>query len=212
MGVLSKTCVIMGAGEIHSLEKIREMIPENSFVISADGGLEYLEKMQISPDLIVGDFDSLSKSHGIPRDSIVFPSEKDDTDTEIALNEAIKRGFKQVLIFGGTGGRLDHTIANLSSLIYAAENGVQAFLIDERNKAFVLSEGSHELDFEENSYVSFFNFGCDFSVISLTGFKYPLEKYKMKTSYPIGVSNEFAEKNCLVRIERGIILAVISKK
>lgn len=212
MGVLNRTCVIMGAGEIRSFEIIRGMIPEDAFIISADGGLEYLEKMHLKPDLILGDFDSLSKNHSLPENSLVFPSEKDDTDMGIALSEAIKRGFNRVLIFGGTGGRLDHTFANLSLLIHARESSVEAVLLDEYNKAFALDSGSHRISREENSYISFFNFGAESSVITLKGFKYPLNKYEMKTSYPIGVSNEFAGEEGLVRIDRGMILAVISKK
>lgn len=212
MGVLNRTCVIIGAGEIHDLNAIKAEIPQDSFIISADGGLEYLEKMNIKPDLIVGDFDSLSEDHPLPVESITFPSEKDDTDTGIALSAAIERGFKRVIILGGTGGRLDHTIANLSSLVFAAENGIEALLIDEKNKAFILLEGEHELKCEANSFVSFFNFGSDFSQITLEGFKYPLHNYIMKSSYPIGVSNEFKQEKCIVRIKHGIILAVISKK
>ena len=115
-------CYIIAAGDC---EKISVNKNENDLIIAADGGLKYCERDGIKPDIIIGDFDS---SYQIPTGNnvMVFPVKKDDTDTLLAIKEAIRLGYNRIIISGGVGGELDHLIANIQSLIFASEKKVNA--------------------------------------------------------------------------------------
>ena len=93
-----------------------------AFVIAADQGLRYLEEAGITPDLIVGDFDSLGI---VPQGANVVrhPVEKDDTDMMLAVKTGLARGYRTFVLYGGLGGRLDHTYANFQTLTYLARHG-----------------------------------------------------------------------------------------
>lgn len=117
-------CYIVGAGDWFDMD-FRPA--KNDFVIAADAGLRYLEQVGIPADLVIGDFDTLEE---IPTGANVvrLSCEKDDTDMLAAVREGIKAGYKEFHIYGGTGGRIDHTLANLQVLAYLAGNGMQGFL------------------------------------------------------------------------------------
>ena len=118
-------CYIIGAGECAPMD----FDPgETDLLIAADGGYRAVCDAGMRPDLIVGDFDSLG---GVPTDAPVIrcPVEKDDTDTMIAIKEGLARGYQRFQIYGGLGGRLDHTIANLHALAYLADHGARGRLV-----------------------------------------------------------------------------------
>ena len=118
-------CVIVGAGELEDAVIRRR---EGDLVIAADGGLKYLERAGIAPDIALGDFDSLGYRPNLP-EVIYHPPEKDDTDTMLAVREGFARGFDTFVIYAGLGGRLDHTVANLQTLAFIAENGGRGYLV-----------------------------------------------------------------------------------
>ena len=110
-------CVIVGGADINNYGFIREKLCADDYVILCDSGLKHLENLQIQPSLIVGDFDSHENPY-LDVETIVLPCEKDDTDTVFAVKEAIKRGFNDFLLIGVVGARLDHTLGNVSILLY----------------------------------------------------------------------------------------------
>ena len=122
----SKICYIFGAGEQSSCD-IR--LSGSDLVIAADGGFDYLKKLGLRADIVLGDFDSLSDSQNLPEDFIRYPKEKDDTDMMIAIKEGLARGYRTFRIYGGLGGRLDHTIANL-------QRGLSSYGYQRRNPFF----------------------------------------------------------------------------
>ena len=130
-------CYVVGAGENYGLDFEPE---KEDFVIAADAGLRYLEEIGIAADLIVGDFDTLQY---IPqRENVLeLPAEKDDTDMAIAIKEGIRAGYSVFHIYCGTGGRIDHTIANLQMLAYLSERGMQGFLFDRESVFTAVKEG-----------------------------------------------------------------------
>ena len=112
-----KRCVIIGGAPINDYNRIKGLLSDDDFIIACDSGLVHLEKSGITPNLIIGDFDSFDK----PKtniETIVLPREKDDTDSFFAVKEAVRRGFDELLIFGAIGGRLDHSLGNISILLY----------------------------------------------------------------------------------------------
>ena len=121
-------CYVIGAGDFGSGTIERQ---EGDYIIAGDGGFRYCRKKGIWPDLVVGDFDSLGYLPEHPNVLAAKP-EKDDTDMRLAVREGLRRGFRQFRIFGGTGGRLSHTMANIQLLAELAGEGIQAELVGEK--------------------------------------------------------------------------------
>ena len=132
----SGKCILICAGDL-TLGEIP--VQEEDIVIAVDGGLSYCSVLGIEPDIMIGDFDSINEGEAqaiskleteIPDRIIRLPKEKDDTDTLAALKEGLKRGYKDFRIYAGTGGRFDHTLANIQSLLYLKSRGACGYLVD----------------------------------------------------------------------------------
>lgn len=203
---MSKICCIVAAGPSELY------IPCGAFIIAADAGIKKLENAGIKPDLIIGDFDSLEEKP-TGQNVLTFPIEKDDTDTMLALKEAIKRGFDTVYISGGIGGELDHTFANLQTLLYARKNGVSAYLTDGIQTATVIDSAS-PLRFDEDMQgrCSVFAFGGDAHGVDIKGLKYEANGITLTSSFPLGVSNAFNGKKASVSVKSGYLLVIYNEK
>lgn len=199
-----KICYIIGAGECAPLKFHPE---REDLVIAADGGLEYLKAAGIRPDLILGDFDSLSYAPE-GEDVIRLRPEKDDTDTYHAARIALEYGYRHFYIYGGLGGRLAHTIANIQLLEHIAEQGGRAYLVGTGETLTVLRNGRLEFLPEAKGYISIFAVNGPAYGVTLTGLKYPLDKYYMLGSYPIGVSNEFTGQPSSAETAEGSLLII----
>ncbi len=201
-----KKCYIVAAGEI-------SLLPHNlgaeDFLIAADGGLEVLIKNNIKPDLILGDFDSLGyKPEGA--DVLELPIEKDDTDTLAAIKYAIENGAEHIFIYGGTGGRTDHTIANLQALSYIAKNNVEGFLVSEKEIFTVIKNKSITFSKRASGNVSVFSLSEQSKGVNIKGLYYELSDAVLENSYPLGVSNSFKGEEACVSVEEGSLLIVFS--
>ena len=199
-----KICYIIGAGECAPLN----FIPlTNDIVIAADGGLEYLKSANIAPDLIIGDFDSLSYAPQGER-VIRLKPEKDDTDAYHAARLALEKGYRHFYIYGGTGGRLAHTLSNIQLLEHIAEQGGRGYLMGKNEILTVLRNGNLEFLPEAAGYISIFAVNGTARSVTLSGLKYPLNNYTMTCSYPIGTSNEFTGRAARVEVKSGSLLIV----
>lgn len=134
-----KRCVIVGGADIGNYDFIRENLQENDYIVFCDSGLKHLERLQVKPSLIVGDFDS-HENPNLDVETIVLPCEKDDTDTVFAVKEAISRGFDRFLLIGVVGGRLDHTLGNVSILLYLDSLGKKGCIIDDYSEMEIVSD------------------------------------------------------------------------
>ena len=197
-------CCIIGAGEYFG----DEIIPENSFVIAADGGLDFCNKNKIKPDVIIGDFDSLGfEAEG--ENVIKLPVVKDDTDTVAAVKFGLNKGFKTFFIFGGTGGRLSHTVSNLQTLTFIAKNGGKGFLLDSEEVATVTKTG---MAFSEKASGFISVFSAEGEVrLDEKGLKYELDGGVLKSQFPLGVSNEFIGKESEIKVREGTALIIFGK-
>ena len=199
---MKKTCYIIGAGEIASLPLLCDC-----FVICADGGLRKAEEYGIKPDLIVGDFDSLGT---VPNGNnvIVHPIEKDDTDMFLAVRCGIERGFDDFVIYGGLGGRLDHTLANIQLLKYLAENEMSGVLVGDSTWITAIKNG--RIDFEESDkgIISVFSLTDKSFGVTIKNFKYETDRVELSSSFPLGVSNEFCGKKGSISVEDGTLLII----
>ena len=187
-------------------------------IIGIDRGLEFCYRNQIVPQYILGDFDSIRPEViGWYREQKEIPireykPEKDATDTRMGLELALKLGSDRIFLLGATGGRLDHYMGNLQSLVVPAMAGKEAWILDEQNAMTVLSRSrTIKKECAFGKYISFFSMGDEVRGITLSGFKYPLKDYDMTNFDGIGVSNELAEDTALVEFRQGFLLMVMSK-
>ena len=159
----------------------------------------------MQPSLIVGDFDSHENPH-LDVETIVLPCEKDDTDTVFAVKEAIKRGFDDFLLIGVVGARLDHTLGNVSILLYLDSLGKKGCIIDDYSEMVIVSNKPVSIS-DQYSFFSLLNItGCA-KGITITGAKYPLVDGEITCEYPYGVSNEVLPgQTAVVSIKEGKLL------
>ncbi len=201
----NKQLMIFLAGELRSESGVRSLIQNNGFdYFAADAGLLLAERFDVLPQKILGDFDSVAKPKmdGL----LVYPSEKDQTDSELALDLAVQAGYHDIWMIAPFGGRLDHTVANLCLLEAAEKRNVSLKLYDGENLAFILNEGELILS-PHYRYISFFPWKTE-AIISLKGFKYPLDHYHLVVEKPIGVSNEPNGPKPQIQVHDGAVLCI----
>lgn len=237
--------IIVSGGDIQSdfalyfLKKnIEKAGRENIRLIAADRGLEFFLDYLILPDVVIGDFDSLSEdgknflemqSEDIPYGGMLewklqkgegkvvevvrLRPEKDDSDTQSAMNYAIQNGAKEIVILGVTGNRVDHLMANFGLLILAQKQDTEVALADRYNYMKLITSGTILKKAEQfGKYMSFFPLGGDVTGLTLEGFKYPLDKYHLTTADSgLTVSNEISEEYAKVTYESGTLLMIMSR-
>lgn len=206
--------LIVTGGAAVSENLLRQQIEKSDYIIAADGGVKLLIEHRVTPDLIVGDFDSAPKGlwHSVYSDIpvVTFPKEKDYTDTELAILEALKRPCETICILGGTGTRLDHTLANMMLLQRIEASGIHGIILDDHNCITVLIEGQYDVSKEEWSFFSLVPL-TDILVVSLEGFKFPLDHAKIAQASTVTISNEFLASTGVVNIHEGRALLILSR-
>ena len=157
----------------------------------------------------LGDFDSYGS---IPAGEAVqvYPKEKDDTDLMLACRYAVEKGVKSVTIYGGLGGRLDHTIANLQALRWLAEHGVWAELLSENNRASLQFPGTRQYPRRAGWNFSLFAM-TEQCILTTTGVQYPLTHGTLQANFPLGISNSILQELASVTVEEGVLLVIASR-
>lgn len=181
-------------------------------LVCADGGARHLKNMGLTPQVIIGDMDSLTPeilAHFMERGSRIrrHPGEKKETDTQLALEYAWQLLPREVRIYGGMGGRIDHTLANISLLAAGANNGVPTKLVDEWCEVSVITK-STAIEGLIGQTVSLFPLASPATGINLKGFAYPLDGGRMELGAPYGISNLLAADRAVVSIATGSLLLV----
>ena len=199
-----KTCYIFGAMET----AIFDFEPqENDLIIAADGGYNTIKKLNIKPDLVVGDFDSLGE---IPENEniIKHPIKKDDTDTLLAIKIGLKKGYKKFIIYGALGGRLDQTVATIQTATYIAENGGVAYICDDKYTVTAIKNSGIEFKETAKGIISVFALSGVAKGVTIDGLLYPLVNAEITPHFPIGVSNEFTGKESRISVAGGILTII----
>lgn len=192
--------VIVGGGNFPEIGYLKEEIKDAKYIIAADSGFDFLEKYKIDVDFLIGDFDSLSYDLNrikIP-EIIKFPEEKDLTDLHIAVEKAIDLNSNKIVIFGGTGTRLDHTITNVFLLKYIFDRGIDGKIIDNNNEIKII-KGKLEVYKSRFKYLSILPLQ-DNTIVSLKGTKYLLENRSISFYDSLCISNEIKEKIATVKV------------
>lgn len=207
-GVLTIRAVIICGGKITNYDYIKKQINLDDTIICADSGYNHAIKMQLKPSVLVGDFDSIGE---IPTDikTIQYPTKKDLTDTEIAIEYARERQFKNFLIIAGTGSRMDHSLTNILMLKDFLDRNEYAELIDEHNK-IMITNSVLNLNGNKNDIVSLIPISTCYGVTT-KNLEYPLQNATMYVGKGLGVSNTMTQTIASISITSGTLIVTISK-
>ena len=214
-------CVVVCAGEPCRLDKLPGFsVGEGDFVICADGGLDFALAHGLPVHLVVGDFDSSActqgqaKALGLPVYEV--PSEKDDTDTMLAVKLGLERGYREFALLCALGGRLDHTLANLCALAYLKGQGASGWLYGRNEQVTLLENETLELPAarfygqgDTPAMLSVFAYTEACRGVTLEKVKYPLQNYTLTQRFPLGVSNELAGESARVTAGQGQLLVML---
>lgn len=198
----SGVCYVLAAmdpGETFTRKK-----GEGDIVIAADAGLRYAERIGLSPDFVIGDFDSLGYIP-VGIESIVFPKEKDDTDTMLAVRYGMKSGYKKFVLVGAVGGRPDHSFANIQTLSFIAKNGGIGMIDSDGFSMVALGKSVITFPKESKGNLSVFSLS-EKSVVSISGLKYHADSIEIGFDFPVGVSNEFVGVESSIVIRSGMVI------
>lgn len=209
-------CIIIAAGDL-TVGGID--VKEDDYVIAVDGGLEYAALLEIEPDMIIGDFDSVSEQYAeaverirsaAPEKVCTLPCEKDDTDTLAAIKHGLSLGYDRFLLYAAGGGRVEHTFANIQCLLYLKEHGAVGYMMDGAGMTLVLRD--EEVSFNANleGYISVLALSKECKGVTMTGLKYELPNETITNSYPLGISNEFIGVKSTVKVTEGDVLVVVN--
>ena len=197
------SCIIFCAA---GFEALARPIGAGDHVIAADGGLRHTRKLGITPDTVLGDFDSLGFT---PEGANVFPVEKDDTDAMLAVRRGLQLGYREFLLYGSLDGpRLDHTVANFQTLQYLADHGAVGYLIGNTTMVTVVKDGSISFPAGATGTVSVFCMGPDAQGVTLEGLYYPLQNGTLTPGFPLGVSNHYTGATAKISVEKGSLLVL----
>ena len=194
--------VIIGNGHIGDYEYIKSKIKDEDFIICADGGYNHAKKMNIQPDILIGDFDS-AKNFESEVNKIKYPVRKDFTDGELAVKYAAEHGYENVLLIAMTGDRMDHSLADVL-LLLKCKNGV---LIDDNNEVYLLRD-KLVVNGKKGQTLSIIPINGDVCGIVTKGLEYPLMSENLYFGSSRGISNVLTENSCEITIKSGMALVI----
>ena len=208
----NKTAYIIAAGPISNYNYVKEQIPNDAFVLCADGGIKHCEKLKILPNVIISDFDSSENKYPTNCEVITYPSEKDDTDFSLCVKKAISLGFENIVTFGAVGGRIDHTLGAIQILSYCADRNVKCSLLEHKNEVYMLNSGeSMAFNNPHNKNISIFSYSEKCQGVFTKGVKYHLNNAELTNSFPLGISNKAISETVEISIENGKLLIILSQ-
>lgn len=231
-------CFLFGAGDYGTS---LPLLPEKGdYVIAVDGGLDYLLQTGISPNLLIGDFDSVTSVKynkpstnintstntdtlkNVPYEIISYPPEKDYTDMNLGVREGIKRGYNTFVIYGGLGGRIDHSLANIQLLACLSGQGMRCCLIGNgqvitaiTNTSFsVTKDTAHENRINtlfspvKDRYISIFSHGNTSEGVTIKGLRYETDNVTLTNTFSLGTSNNYMCSDFLISVNKGTLIIV----
>lgn len=204
---MTKTLII--TSHIEALERVTLDIKGFDKVICADGGHITAKNLGITPDFLIGDYDSSSKPDR--SDVILLPMEKDMTDSEAAIDFAVSEGFEHITLLGGLGGRFDHTMGNIGLLAKYCGKLKHLAICDGQNYVFMTSPGSVSIPQNEYKYLGIISYGGTSAGVTLKGVKYPLTDYTLTDATTLGVSNEITADTAEISFTSGKLLIILTK-
>ena len=212
-------CLSVSGGSLNK-EFVTKVVGQGRYdrILAADSGMNALYAAAVTPDIIIGDFDSADEKilaffqQNKAIDFCTLNPEKDDTDTEFAIRESIRRGADSITIIGGTGTRLDHVLGNISLLGIGLEEGVRMELLDAHNRICMIDHSVTLKKKEQyGNYLSLIPYNGNVTGVTLKGLKYPLHDYTMGGFNSLGISNEIVDDEASIELTSGQLLVIESR-
>lgn len=206
----TKCLIILAYIETYNEEYVKNLTKEYDFIICADGGQLLAAKYNLQPNCIIGDFDSSCGDHIFGCEYIHYPAEKDITDTEACIIYAIENNFIDILLLGGLGGRLDHTLGNINLLKKYHVPGIQINMEDLNNHVTLLIDEDAKVKRSNHTYLSLIPYSEICRGVTAAGVKYPLQNAVLDKAATLGVSNEIVDRNAEISVKHGELLVIES--
>lgn len=202
----NRRAVVIAGGEIISYERVRSFLKPEDYYIFCDSGLFHKEGLNVEPDLIIGDFDSHEKVD-TGSEIITLPEMKDDTDSLSGVKLALKRGFKDFLLLGMTGRRMDHTLCNLYLLSCIKSHHGRALIVDDWSEMEVVEKEEVFIS-DSYAYFSLIAWKGKCEGVNIENALYPLSSAVIEPEYQYGISNEPLKGGSRVWVEKGSLLLI----
>ena len=207
--------IILGSGTLKRLDHFARLIRLADTIVAADGGAKHLRRMNIVPDIVIGDLDSMDEKtiqflEGHNVTFIRHPVDKDATDTELAVQWAMDNGATAITLLGVTGTRLDHTLANIFLLEKITRAGVSCKIADDNNEIYLLVD-KIELTGKPGDFLSIIPLTRTAGGITITGVDFPLENAEISLGSSLGISNRFRGTTARISIQSGMAVVTKSK-
>lgn len=200
-------CFIFGA---LSVEELFIKPTNDDFIIAADNGFAVLEKLNVTPDLVVGDFDSLGFQPEM-ENKVILPTKKDDTDMAVALELALDRGYRDIFVYGAADGKTDHTFANIALAAGLSRRGINCVFLGDNTNFTAVTNGKIKFD-GATGRVSVFCFGNTALGVTLKGLEYNLNNAALEPFIPLGVSNCFNNGESEIWVKNGTLIVMWEDK
>lgn len=212
------TAYIFTGGKIAvgSMDGLGLHMSEADLIIAADSGYNNASRLGVRPGLLLGDLDSIDRGALAPDElehieKIIVPAIKDDTDTQLAVDTALERGADEIIIIGGLGGRLDHTLSTVFLLEYIKDKGARGVITDGRNRVRIMESGEELTIKRGYKYLSLVGLTDTCEGVSISGVFYPLKDAVLERKYAFAVSNEITADAAEISLSKGILLVIESR-
>lgn len=205
------TISIICNGDDYKEEKIKEYCKRSDYIIAVDGGLYILDKLSIKPNIIIGDMDSVSDDMINKYSSVqkeVYSTDKDLTDSEIAIKNAMKLQPKEICLFAVTGDYIDHSIANILNLLRNTDKNIELKLITKNSSILPIADQKKYLNNYKGRRFSLFPIG-NIKDLRMAGCKYTFKNKKDLSPLDYSISNVITENQAIVEIKKGMAVIVI---
>lgn len=212
-----KVCILLN-GKINDYSIIKQFINNQNYdyIICADGGANHAYKMNITPNYIIGDLDSINKEtiDFYKKQNVLFeefPSKKNETDSELCIFLSKSLNANKIDLFGTLGGRIDHILANINLLYYIREQEIIPRIISEQEEIYIATNECVKIKGNVNDIISIIPIKGDAKGVTLENLEYPLNNYDMNYSTPLGISNIMLSEECKIAVKKGSLLIIRNK-
>lgn len=207
-----KKALIVGACPLKDISFLKEK--KADILVACDGGYKVFFSSGMEPDLFIGDFDTLDeKMVKYPKEKIILPARKDDTDTFFAVKYLLEKGYDTFEFYGCLGGKIEHTIANIQILFYLVKKGAKGYLFSENNQIVVhmIHDSYIRLKPLKCGFLSVFSYNGESKGVDIENLLYTVKDISLNDDVPLGISNQFIAKEGRISVKEGTLLLVLPK-